>query len=212
MSLPVLFILGDSISVHYGEYLEPLLKGVFEVRRKLGDEEALKDLDVPRGANGGDSSMMLEFLKPTVEKGVFCPEMFLINCGLHDIKTHPVTGEKQVPLAQYRENLEAIVELIKPLPCQMAWMRTTPCDEKIHNNSESTSYRYSADVIAYNEAADEIMKRNGVPIIDLYTFTLNLGKSEEIYCDHVHFHQDVRKKQAEYLADIVMGKGDVKIS
>lgn len=42
------------------------------------------------------------------------------------------------------------------------------------------------------------MKQSNVPIIDLYTFTANLGT--DLYCDHVHFHDPIRQKQASFIA------------
>ena len=59
-------------------------------------------------------------------------------------------------------------------------------------------HRFAADAVAYNAAADAIMKAAGVPLIDLYSFTLKFGK--EAYCDHVHFNDDVRRLQAAFIA------------
>ncbi|MDF3127913.1 hypothetical protein P0Y35_01760 [Kiritimatiellaeota bacterium B1221] len=42
------------------------------------------------------------------------------------------------------------------------------------------------------------MKHYHIPIIDLNTFTRNLG--DDIYCDHVHFLEAVRQQQAGYIA------------
>lgn len=58
-----LFILGDSISIHYGPYLEQMVKKHFIYARKEGLNEALKNLDYPTGANGGDSSMVRAYLQ-----------------------------------------------------------------------------------------------------------------------------------------------------
>ena len=55
----------------------------------------------------------------------------------------------------------------------------------------------------YNAAADGVMAAAGVPMIDLYTFTRNLGP--DLYCDHVHFHEHVREKQGAFVAGWVMG-------
>jgi hypothetical protein len=61
-----------------------------------------------------------------------------------------------------------------------------------------TFHRFAADCDAYNQVADEIMSAVGIPIIDLHTFTRNLGP--DLYCDHVHFHESVRAQQAAFLA------------
>lgn len=192
------FVIGDSISIQYGPYLQQYLQGMLAYSRKEGEDEALLDLDRPMGANGGDSSMVLEYLRAKQAAGGIQADVLLLNCGLHDIKTDPETGEKQVPLEQYRSNLREIVRLVAGMQLRLVWVRTTPCDERVHNRKSRSFHRFAADVSAYNEAADAIMSKAGVPIIDLYTFTLNLG--DDLYCDHVHFHDAVREKQGAFLA------------
>ena len=58
-----LYVIGDSISIHYGPYLKKQLHGVVGYARKEGEEEARLNLDNPSGANGGDSSMVFHFYK-----------------------------------------------------------------------------------------------------------------------------------------------------
>ncbi|NLF38107.1 SGNH/GDSL hydrolase family protein, partial [bacterium] len=82
-----IYILGDSISLHYGPYLKEYVRGVFAYARKEGDEEAMLNLDKPQGANGGDSSMVLAFLEGKAAHGGIKADYLLVNCGLHDIKT-----------------------------------------------------------------------------------------------------------------------------
>ena len=197
-----IYVLGDSISIGYGPFLQGYLKGVIEYSRKEGEEEALLNLDKPQGANGGDSSMVLSFLKSKAKAGGIDADMLLLNCGLHDIKTNPKTGEKQVPIDRYRENLEAIVQTVSSMKCSLLWIRTTPCDEAVHNKRCKDFHRFSVDCIAYNNVADQIMKTSGIPIIDLYSFTLKLG--EKLYSDHVHFPQHIREKQAAFIAGWLM--------
>ncbi|MCC7263436.1 MAG: SGNH/GDSL hydrolase family protein [Candidatus Latescibacteria bacterium] len=193
------YVIGDSISIQYGPYLQQALRGVMEYGRKEGEEEALLNLDQPQGANGGDSSMVLDFLRAKARTGGIAADVLLLNCGLHDLRTTPATGEKQVPLPRYRENLAAIINLVAQLEPSLVWMRTTPCDERVHNSRpEIAFHRFAADGAAYNQAADEVMRAHGVPILDLYTFTVNLG--EDLYCDHVHFHEAIRAQQAAFLA------------
>jgi hypothetical protein len=174
-----------------------------EFSRKSGEDEARINLDVPRGANGGDSAMVLEFLTAMAKAGGIAADLILINCGLHDIKTNPATGAKQIPLDQYRQNLPAIIKVAKRMKLQPVWIRTTPCDEKIHNVRNNNFHRFAADCTAYNAAADEIMRAAGVPSIDLYTFTMNLGP--DLYRDHAHFHEPIREKQAAYIAGWLSG-------
>ncbi len=192
------FVIGDSISIQYGPYLREYLRGSMDYARKEGEAEALLNLDNPSGANGGDSSMVLAYLAAVKKAGGIDADYLLLNCGLHDIKTNPATGEKQVSLAQYEQNLQDIVKIISIMKPQMIWIRTTPCDEKVHNQPGKAFHRFAADCEAYNRIADQVMAEAKVPSIDLHTFTENLGG--DLYCDHVHFHPHIREKQAAFIA------------
>ena len=197
-----LYVVGDSISMQYGPYLEQYLRGVFNYARKTGNEAVPQEANPYRDANGGDSSMVLAFLQAMVAAEALLCDVLLVNCGLHDIKTAPQSGEKQVPIAEYKQNLRAIVELIAPHPMQLIWVRTTPCDERVHNVRSSNFYRFAADCNAYNAVADEVMAAANIPAIDLYTFTHALG--DDLYCDHVHFHDYIRQLQAAFIAGWLM--------
>jgi lysophospholipase L1-like esterase len=203
-TLPKVYVLGDSISIHYGPFLQQHLRGVMDYARKEGEDEALLNLDHPAGANGGDSARVLAFLQAKARTGGIDADVLLVNCGLHDIKTDIQTGTKQVDTEAYAANLHAIVELGRKLKPQLTWIRTTPCDEAIHNTFPVGFHRFTADVTTYNRIADTIMREAGVPVIDLHTFTLNLG--DDLYCDHVHFHEPIRAQQAAFLAGWLAGR------
>ncbi len=210
-----LYVIGDSISIQYGPYLAADLRGVMAYARKEGEEEALLNLDKPQGANGGDSSMVLSFLEAKAVEGGIDADLLLINCGLHDIKTDPATGVKQIPIDQYAQNLERIVQIALTMVPTLIWIRTTPCEETVHNHEGMAFHRFAADGQAYNGVADGIMGAHGVPMIDLYTFTNNLRllpseqatleQTDELYCDHVHFHDHIRRQQAAFIAGWLAG-------
>jgi len=198
-----IYVVGDSISIQYGPYLESNLRGIFEYSRKGGLEEAALNLDNPIGANGGDSKRVLNHLQMIRDNSSVDADIFVINCGLHDIKIDPITQQKQITIEEYEQNLFSIVKIVKTLSSKMVWVRTTPCDEAIHNNIKMKFHRFSSDCIAYNSIADQVMNLMKIPIIDLHTFTLNLG--EDLYCDHVHFHDSIRQQQAAYIAGCLRG-------
>lgn len=193
-----LYVIGDSISRHYDPYLAQYLKGTMIYARKTAEEAAALALDPPQGANGGDSAMALAFLEAKLASGGVDADLLLLNCGLWDMRTDPQTGKKQIALDQYRANLYALVALIQGAGPELVWVRTTPVDERVHNTRESGFYRFAADCDAYNEAADEVMRAQSVPILDLHTFTCALG--DDLYVDHVHFHEHVRQKQGAFIA------------
>jgi len=203
MGLPSVFVIGDSISIDYHPYLEEMLKGAFAYDRKGGLEDARQNLDEPIGANGGDSRMVLAYLRDLKRRGGFRPDYLLINCGLHDIKTDPQTGTKQVPVEEYRENLRSIVALVREIGSQMVWVQTTPVDEERHNRISKNFYRFEKDCAAYADAAEEIMREEGVPVLRLGVFTRSLAG--EIFRDHVHFTPEVSARQAAYIAGWLAG-------
>ena len=201
-----IYVIGDSISIQYGPYLERYLRGSIVYRRKTEEDALALALDPPQGANGGDSTMVLQFVRAKAEAGGFGADWVLLNCGLWDLRTEPSDlvdprlGRKQVPLDLYRRNLQEILATVTKAGAQPLWVRTTPCDETVHNRRESGFWRFAADCVAYNEAADAVMRAGGVPILDLYTFTGNLGDGEDLYIDHVHFQEPIREKQAAFIA------------
>ena len=176
---PKLFVIGDSISMHYGPYLETMIAAEFAYARKTG-EEAGANLDVAAGANGGDSGMVLSFLQIMKNNGGFSPDILLVNCGLHDIKTDVATGSRQVELNQYQDNLISIVETVRSLGSTMIWVRTTPVVDEVHNTRKIAFHRHAVDLKRYNEAADEIMRECNTPSIDLEGFTLSLGPAASL--------------------------------
>jgi hypothetical protein len=142
--------------------------------------------------------MVLAFLNAKARHGGIDADLLLLNCGLHDLKTDPRTGKKQIPLDQYEANLRAILKTTRALGPKPIWVRTTLVDDAIHNLTAPGFQRYAADCREYNRMADRVMAANGIPGIDLCTFTQNLGP--DLYCDHVHFHEHIREKQAAYIA------------
>jgi hypothetical protein len=202
MSLPHLFVLGDSISMQYGPHLQVMLEGVMTYARKTGENEGegYADLDMPEGANGGDSQRVLQYLRFKAEHEDFHPDVLLVNCGLHDIKTDPETSAVQVELDAYRGNLAEIVKIGRQTAGTLVWVRTTPVDDEQHNTRAKAFKRFAKDLLAYNAVADEIMTSAGVASIDLFAFTNGLGPPAEVFCDHVHYPEPVQRLQAAFIA------------
>ena len=186
-----IFVIGDSISCYYGRHLKKILEGFFDYDR-LSD--GTKDI------NGGDSSMVLKSLRAVKNKGGFKPDYLLLNCGLHDIKKDLVSGKYQVPPDDYEKNLRKIYSILHEMGIKFIWIRTTPVKDRPEDSvpRELKTVRHNQDVISYNHIADEVMKEYGIPIIDLYRFTKNLG--DFIYLDNVHFYEGTAAKQAAFIA------------
>lgn len=183
MDKKLLFVIGDSVSIHYGHYLQQITSGKYNYNRING--------------NAGDSRTVLEYINEEKNKNQHY-DVLLINCGLHDIRVDRYTKKIQIDEEQYRDNLKNIVPLAKEMTHKMIWVNTTPIIDKIHNLRKEGFLRFDNDVIRYNEVAKEIMQQNNVPIIDLYLFTKNLGN--EVLCDHVHFKDDIRSLQGAFIS------------
>lgn len=198
-----MLLLGDSISLHYGSYLNEFLKHEFEIHSKPGKEEALKKIDFAIGGNGGDSSMILEYIKERQEISDLDFDFFLFNCGLHDIKRRVPEEKLQISIENYEENLNEIYRIMQENGVKCIFMTTTPVLEEMHNTLIPAGIkRYNKDVLEYNEVAIKVAKKYNASIIDLHRFvSSNTG---EIYIDYAHFNFHIRKLQAAFIAGAVM--------
>lgn len=196
-----LFVIGDSISCYYGKYLEQMLSGFMGYDRK-GRMNILKDLDdCTDGVNGGDSSMVLKYLGEVAGQDWFRPDILLLNCGGHDTKKKVDTGRLQITPQRYRSNLRQIISVAGQRNVFPVWVRTTPLNKRSVKPPDAKIWHAQEDIDRYNAIADGVMKENSVPIIDLFTFTRNLG--EDIYLngtDLVHFNEKASALQAAYIA------------
>lgn len=201
--LPQVFVVGDSISIQYGPYLEKYLVGNAGYGRKndTPGQKAEANLDYPAGANGGDSGMVLAYLKSKVTEPDFHPDVLLLNCGLHDIKFDVKTKTHQVDSVSYRQNLRAIYGLLTKHKIPLIWVRSTAVVDSIHNSRSTAFHRHAKDLEAYNRIADEVWGKHEVPGIDLYEFTKNLPGNN--YIDHVHYNENTRSLQAAYIAGYI---------
>lgn len=195
---PKLFVIGDSISIFYGPYLKQYVEGKYLYDRKRDKGEAMRDLDNPIGANGGDSRMVVKYLKELSENNRFHADLLLVNCGLHDMKTNLQTGKQQVSLEDYRHNLDTIHQLSEKMKVRLVWVNCTPVNDSIHNSKGVTFYRYNRDVVRYNEVADSLFAAKRVPVIDMYSFSSQFPL--DAFMDHVHYSIEYRKLQAAYIA------------
>lgn len=192
------FLIGDSISVQYFQILKKYMSGFADLDRKLDNGQAEKNLDIPVGANGGDSHMVLEYLHAKFKDPAFKPDYMIINCGLHDIKRTPAKPDVvQVSKENYRKNLEAIFSLLESKKVKTVWVRTTYVVDSIHNARSKDIIRHGEDVVTYNKIADEICAKHKIPSIDLYSFSVEQG--QEHILDHVHYDLPTRALQAAYI-------------
>jgi hypothetical protein len=112
--------------------------------------------------------------------------------------------EANIKPEKYEENLEKIISICQDSCKCMFWISSTPVDNSRHNSCQTSFFRFNEDIIKYNEIAYKLMYKNKIPVIDLYLFTLSLGK--DLYRDHIHFRQEISIAQAAFIAGHVIAR------
>lgn len=199
-ALPRLFVLGASMTIHFGPHLERELAGRFAYDRKRANDgkRAEDNLDIAQGASAGDSGMALAYLQYCANNNPIPSDILLLSCGLHDLKTDPKTGSKQVPPDRFEHNLRAIVQVVASMGPTLVWLRIPPVVDAIHNARSTSFHRFNVDVDQYNRLADGVMRESGVHTIDLHALCSRLVPDALI--DHIHYSEFARKQQAEFIA------------
>ena len=188
-----LHVVADSISMHYGPYLNKYISHWCKYSRK---ESKIGKLENPEGVNGGDSSMVLTYLRRCIDQNFPC-DILVLNCGLHDIRSF--NGCNQVEIRQYEMNLINIYDCASQISPYIIWARTTPVEDELHNSIKKDFKRFNNDVEKYNVVADKQASLHATRIIDLYNFCRNIGGPEN-YLDHIHFTEEMRKLQGAFVA------------
>lgn len=146
-------IIGDSISIGYTPLVEKALAPGIVVSHNPG--------------NGGSSIRGVDSLEVWLNHREW--DMIVFNFGLHDLvykdaqkKYDVVNGKISVSLDDYRKNLETIVARLKETTAKLLFVTTTVVPE-------NSAGRKVEDPAKYNEVAKEVMKKNGIAVVDLYT-------------------------------------------
>ncbi len=170
--LPLVFIIGDSISMGYTPHVEKQLAGRARVARHEG--------------NGGDTHNVLSNLGLWLDALGGKPDLIHANAGLHDLRFWTEKGEYQVPLASYAKNVRLLAGKLKETGAQVVWATTTPVTDGAPNMSAEFP-RKNADVEAYNATALEAVREAGLAVDDLHLFVKESGPEGMITPDGVHF-------------------------
>ena len=148
-------IVGDSISIGYTPFVVKALQPQVNVEHNEG--------------NGGSTVRGLQKIEQWIGGKQW--DVILFNFGLHDLvyadsarKYDVINGKVSVPIEQYKKNLSQIVAKLRETTATLIFINTTMVPE----NSVG---RKVEDPTKYNEAAAEIMKQNGIKVIDLYTLS-----------------------------------------
>ena len=168
--LPRVLLIGDSISIGYTLATREALAGEANVHR------------IP--TNGGPTSRGVENVDAWLGDGNW--DVIHFNWGLHDLKRVDVhskpdkSQEAQVPLEQYRENLEALVKRMQETGATLVWASTTVVPE-------GEPMRRVGDDLAYNAVAAEIMKDHNIVTDDLQAVSREQCADEHRSAGNVHY-------------------------
>jgi len=143
--------------------------------------------------NTGGTNSVLQFIKNWLS----CkPDIVHINAGLHDLAFDPIPENPSPPaynsIEQYAANLNQIITIIKESGVQkIIWGSNTPVQEQWHlykprTNKLRTITRTMADVIKYNQVAEDVMQKHGVEINDMLSPLMEVGVEKCLISDGVH--------------------------
>lgn len=170
--MPDVVLIGDSIRMGYEATVRAELPNL--------------DIWSPE-QNGGDSENILKHLDKWTK--AHTPQIIHINCGLHDLKKDFETGTAQVPLEKYRNNITQILTALQnETEATLIWALTTPVNETWHHERKGFD-RFEADVLSYNQVAQEICKTLKIPVNDLYGIIQDAGRDNLLKPDGVHFDE-----------------------
>ncbi len=167
--LPAVLLIGDSIRAGYQPFVVEALRGSVDVE--------------PGADHGGTSARIRANLDGWLRARRY--DLVHLNCRLHDLARRPGV-EPSVPLAEYRDNLQAIFARFAELGVPVVWATTTPVDEVRHHRIKPFD-RLEADVTAYNAAAVDIARALELPVDDLYGVAVARGWTDHLTDDGVHF-------------------------
>lgn len=189
---PKILIIGDSISIGYTPFVKEALSSKFEVFHNPGNAQntgtGLENIDKWIGNEDWD---IIQF-----------------NWGLWDLcYRHPdskyhgnrdkINGKITFSVEDYKANLDSIIKIIKTKTKAKLVFVTTSYVPK------NEVGRFQDDAIRYNEAAKEIMKKNNIPINDIYAKSKKIHKQYGLGSDNVHFKPEGYKELSKLIVSFI---------
>ena len=114
-------------------------------------------------------------------------------------------GVRVTPADEYEKNLENLVQRLKATGSKVVWGTTTP----LVSVNSFPSYRdnlYDANSeLEYNEIAAKVMKRHGIPIIDVHSHIMAQFGPEDKHPGYEAYEKDFAKKKIPIHPPVVEG-------
>ena len=166
-TLPRVLIIGDSIYQQPAAEVAKELKGRVELvyaSRSPGEvcntETALENLDAWLGEGKWD---LIHFNFGLGDLVYRAP-------GMKSFRILPKSagGVRAISASQYDKNLRELVKRLKATGAKLVWASTTPI------RASSTGVFELKSEIEFNSIASKVMREQGVPVNDMYAYTLSL--------------------------------------
>ena len=154
---PRILLLGDSIRMSYQPHVARLLEGQAEV---TGPDD-----------NCQYSLYAISSLDKWLEE-LGTPDIIHWNNGIHDAGYNPQRRPVQIPLEDYRGNIELLVHRLLSITPKVIWASCTPVHPDKPFSPTEWSWRHG-ELEQYNAAAREVVKARDVPVNDLYSLVRN---------------------------------------
>lgn len=176
-------LLGDSIRLGYCERVKACLEGV----SVYYPEENCRNTQYLLTQLSGYAAA----LDPKTVVSV------LFNCGHWDAAHFGGSSESLTSEEEYRRNLGILVHRLRALfpKASLFFATTTPMNPKA---GEDRNPRTNEEIDRYNTVAREVMKREGVEVLDLNAFTRAF--SEESFADGCHFTKEASRLLGDRVA------------
>jgi hypothetical protein len=162
--------------------------GVVHYQRELW-----KDMPETRSPNNGHAHNAYASLEKAYKNENFKPDFILINFGLHMLNGY------QNNLEGYGEWVQKFIDMAKVHNAKLIWVTTTPY--ALYRDAQNGTVR------KFNEIATKIVNENNMYLADLYTCVTDLIKERNewnVYEDGVHFKEEIKAKQGEFLAQHIL--------
>ncbi|MBX2817002.1 MAG: alpha-L-fucosidase [Saprospiraceae bacterium] len=201
-SKPEILIIGDSISLGYMPFVQEELATLAEVSHNPG--------------NAQHTGTGLKNIADWIEDGDW--DIIQFNWGLWDLcYRHPdsavqgnrdkVRGTITYSVEQYAAQLDSIVSILKTSDAQLVFVTTSYVPEE-------EAGRHLEDAIRYNEAAQEVMKKQNVLVHDIYAASKAIHQEWGKGRDDVHYtvegYARLGKRIAAFLRDQLAQAGKIE--
>lgn len=189
---PKILIIGDSISIGYTPFVKEALSSKYDVFHNLG--------------NAQHTGTGLENISKWIGNEDY--DIIQFNWGLWDLcYRHPeskhqgnrdkVNGKVTFSIEDYKANLDSIIKILKTkTKAKLVFVTTT----YVPTNEVG---RFQNDANKYNEAAKEIMKKNDIPINDIYAKSKKIHNKYGLGSDDVHYTSEGYKELSKLIVNFI---------